>query len=73
MCPDNPTVPDASPGDIIEVRILTMSDEEWERYLAQRADDEVVRVNDDGTLEIVAPDLKALDEELRRKFGVKNG
>jgi len=74
MSPDNPTVPEASPGDIIELRILTMSDEEWERYLAQRADDQVVRTREDGTLEIVAEDLKALDAELRRKFGgVKNG
>ena len=73
MSPDNPTSPDAAPGDIIELRILTMSDEEWERYLAQRADDAVVRVREDGTLDIVAEDLKALDAELRRKFGVKNG
>lgn len=50
-----------------------MTDEEFESYLVRRADAEVVRVNADGTVEILAEDLKALDEELRRKYGVPSG
>jgi len=70
---DDPTVPEAAAGDLIELRILTMTDEEFESYLVRRADAEVVRVNADGTVEILAEDLKALDEELRRKYGVPSG
>lgn len=50
-----------------------MTDDEFDGYLQRRADAEVVRVGADGTMEIVAEDLKAFDEELRRKFGVPSG
>lgn len=64
----DPTVPDASLADLVELRLLTMSEEEWQHYQEIKAEGELVREREDGTVEIVDPELKRLDEELRQKF-----
>lgn len=54
---------------MVEYFILTLTDKEWDNYLAYRADQEVVREDENGNIVIVADDLIEFDRQMREQFG----